>query len=79
MGFDGMGGTQYMDDGVNCSVAHYSDINSVVEKTHGVISCQKTAMRLASSAADTALDYDFPRFKESWRPILLDFISQRIR
>lgn len=75
MGFDGMGGSQYMQDRVNCSVSGFADLDSVVEKTHQVISCSNTAKDLAIAGAATARSYDFLTFKESWRPVLQSVIS----
>lgn len=74
VGFDGVGGRDYMRDGWNSAVTSYPDIDGLVQRLHRVLSDARYASRLAERGQRTAKHYGIERFYDAWTRILSRFI-----
>jgi len=75
IGFDGMGGTEYMHDNINSSTSRYPDIEGLVIKTHQLLSDPSLAEKIAKNGKITAQKYDFPYFRERWNRVFEQLIN----
>jgi Glycosyl transferases group 1 len=68
LGFDGFGGSEYMQAGVNCAVARYPNIEGLAEQVVTVLSDARYAETLAAKGRSTATSpiYAYDRFRADW-------------
>ena len=75
IGFDGMGGAQYMRDGVNCAIERYPDLDALIVKAHRTLSEEAIAKRMAVEGIETAKDYSFNTFRDRWTQTLTQLLG----
>lgn len=75
IGFDGMGGTEYMRDGENCAVERYPNLDGLVNKAHQVLSDSVMAKTMAEKGMEAAKKYDFQVFRNSWVEFLTPLVK----
>lgn len=66
LGFDGIGGLDYMKDGYNCAVSPYPNIQKIVMDLGRLIKDEDTSYRLSENGKKTASQFSFERFKNAW-------------
>ncbi len=66
LGFDGFGGRDYMQPGINCAVAAYPDIEAVTDHLIAVIRAPELGARFADVGRATAERYGYDRFRSAW-------------
>jgi hypothetical protein len=67
VGFDALGGRDYMRPGVNCEAATYPDIDGVAAGLIRLLEEPAHAEALARAGQTTAAAYSYTRFRSAWR------------
>jgi hypothetical protein len=69
LGFDALGGRDYMWPGVNCAITSYPDIEGVAERIAEMLDHPESAASLAAAGRISATSplYTFERFQDDWR------------
>jgi hypothetical protein len=66
LGFDGYGGREYMEPGINCNVARYPDLAGLVDTAEIALKDESIAEKLACNGRTTAARFTRERFERSW-------------
>jgi Glycosyl transferases group 1 len=66
VGFDGFGGRDYMEPGINCLTTSYPDIEKVADYLVTAVRDPALAERLAQAGRLTAQSYSYERFRSAW-------------
>ncbi len=66
LGFDGYGGREYMEPGVNCNVTRYPDVAGLVDAAEIALKDESIAEHLASNGSATAAHFTRERFEQLW-------------
>jgi glycosyltransferase involved in cell wall biosynthesis len=66
IGFDGCGGREYMEPGINCNVTRYPDVAGLIDAAEIVLKDESIAEHLASYGRATAARFTRERFERSW-------------
>jgi glycosyltransferase involved in cell wall biosynthesis len=69
VGFDALGGRDYMRPGVNCEAVAYPDIDGLAARLIRVLEDPAHAEALARAGQPTAAAYSYDRFRLAWREV----------
>lgn len=66
VGYDGFGGRQYFQPGVNCAVAPYAEIERVAALLMEIVNSPEKSAAMSAKARETALQYSYDAFRFRW-------------
>lgn len=77
MGFDGVGGRDYLVDGYNAAVTHYPDFDGLAARMQKVLENDRYASALAANGPFTAEQFSETKFRQRWKSLLAPLIQRR--
>lgn len=77
MGFDGFGGRDYMQSGVNCRVQAYPHIAGMAQDITFYLNNPERAASIAARGPATAARYSRPNFETGWQAQLQTLLEQK--
>jgi Glycosyl transferases group 1 len=75
VGFDGFGGREYMEPGINCLTASYPNIDEVADNLVTAVRDPALAERLTQAGRITAQQYSYARFRAAWHEQFAHFLQ----
>ena len=75
MGFDSVGGRDYMQPSVNCATVTYPDVSGLIAQLDMALSSPDRAAELARAGRDTARRFTYDAFRQRWRDVLDPIVS----